>query len=247
MATPPTEQRVKRSALLLPVLLLVACSNPTPYSTTIGIMKPGMTLAIRAKSTAINAYKPAVGETSDRFTIQPTATSKGTPPPIPTSLHAPNGIVVVAPYDLKSLLVRVPDRVNLVVNNKNGDVAVTDISGSVTVTDGTGNVQIMVPGYAQAQTGKGRLSVTMGSTDWPGTLRFVDGNGDMEVWINATAQFNVHMHTDDGTIFTDFGLRGTSNGNAETIDGPVNGGGPRRVDIENHHGAIRLLQLRPQA
>lgn len=235
------------AALLLPVLLLAACSSPTPYSTTIGIMKPGMTLTVRAKSTAINAYKPAVGEPSDRFTLQPTAMSKGTPPPIPTSRHAPNGLVVVAPYDLQSLLVRVPDKVNLVIDDKSGNVAVTDITGNATVTDGTGDVQIMLPGYAEARTGKGRMSVTMGSTDWPGTLHFSNGDGDVEVWINATAQFTVHMHTDDGTIFTDFGLRGTSSGNSETIDGPVNGGASRRIDIENHHGAIRLLQLHPQA
>jgi Putative adhesin len=239
---------VKRSRVLLPlVLLLAACSSPTPYSSTVGIMQPGMTLTIEAKQATINGYKPAVGEPSSRFTLEPTALASGTPPPIPTSLRARNGLIIAAPYPLRSLLVRVPDRVNLVVHDKKGDVNVTDITGNADAHTADGNVQIMLPGYAQASTGNGRLSVTMGSTDWPGTLHFTNRNGDIEVWINTTAQFTVRLHTDDGTIFTDFNLRGTSKGSAETIDGPVNGGGPRRVDIEAHHGAIRLLQLRPQA
>ena len=210
-------------------------------------MKPGMTITVQAKAAPINVYKPAVGEPSTRFTLQVTALAKGTPPPAPTILRDPNGIIIAAAYPLQSMLVRVPDRVNLVVNSKVGDVAVTDITGNATIDAGTGNVRVMLPGYAQASTQKGRMSVTMGSTDWPGTLRFFDGDGDVEVYVNATAQFNVRMHTDDGTLFSDFPIKGTSTGNSETIDAPVNGGGPRRIDIEVRHGAIRLLQLHPEA
>jgi hypothetical protein len=48
-------------------------------------------------------------------------------------------------------------------------------------------------------------------------------------------------------LFTDFNLRGTSQGRSETIDGDVNGGGTRSIDIETQAGAIRLLKLHPQA
>ncbi len=122
----------------------------------------------------------------------------------------------------------------------------TDIGGNARVTAGDGNVKVMLPGYAQGSVKHGNLSVTMGATDWPGTLRFASGGGDVEVWISAKASFAVHLHTDSGTLFTDFGLRGTSSGSAETIDGNVNGGGGHGIDVETTSGAVRLLKLQPQ-
>ena len=104
----------------------------------------------------------------------------------------------------------------------------------------------MVPGYAQASAGTGNVTVYMGATSWPGTLKFSSRHGDVEVWINATAHFNVRMHTDRGTIFTDFLLRGTSKGFAETIDGNVGTASTHGIDIEARNGSIRLLQLKPQ-
>ncbi|MBV8639452.1 MAG: hypothetical protein JO322_15350, partial [Candidatus Eremiobacteraeota bacterium] len=71
--------------------------------------------------------------------------------------------------------------------------------------------------------------------------------GDVTVFVPEIAKFHVRLHTDDGTIFTDFGLHGTSVGNNETIDAPVNGGGSYGVDIESHRGTVRLLRLTPQA
>jgi hypothetical protein len=88
--------------------------------------------------------------------------------------------------------------------------------------------------------------VYIGSTNWPGTLHFSAQQGDVEVWINATANFHARMHSDQGTIFTDFGLRGTSQGQSETIDGQVGTPAAHGIDIEVHNGSIRLLQLKPQ-
>ena len=80
-----------------------------------------------------------------------------------------------------------------------------------------------------------------------GTLSFSSQHGDVELWISTKASFTVRLHTDNGTLFTDFGLQGTSSGTSETIDGSVNGGGPQRIDVETKAGAIRLLRLQPQA
>ncbi len=54
------------------------------------------------------------------------------------------------------------------------------------------------------------------------------------------------LHTENGTLFTDFGLRGVSNRASETIEGDINGGGMQRIDVETLNGAIRLLRLQPQ-
>ncbi|HXM08005.1 MAG TPA: DUF4097 family beta strand repeat-containing protein, partial [Candidatus Acidoferrum sp.] len=148
---------------------------------------------------------------------------------------------------LGSLLLRVPDGVALAIKSSQGDVHVTNITGVVDVSAAKGDVQIMVPAYAQASIGEGNLSATMGSTNWPGTLHFTLGHGDAEVWVNENTAFHVRLHTDNGMLFTDFDLRGTSHGHSETIDGMINGGGPRSIDIETRAGAIRLLKLHPQA
>ena len=110
-----------------------------------------------------------------------------------------------------------------------------------------GNVQIILPGYVEARVGTGRLSATMGAMQWPGTLHFSTESGDIEVWVNENAKFHIRMHTDNGTLFSDFDLRGRSAGSAETIDTDINGGGAQSIDIESKAGAIRLLKLHPEA
>jgi DUF4097 and DUF4098 domain-containing protein YvlB len=143
--------------------------------------------------------------------------------------------------------VRVPQGVDLVVHSQSGNVNVTDISGNVDVTATNGNVKIMITGHAQATTQTGNIDLTMGATSWPGTLRSSSRNGDVTVYVPETASFHVRMHTDDGTLFTDFGLTGTSTGSNETIDAAVNGGGTSGLDLESTRGTVRLLRLTPQA
>jgi hypothetical protein len=223
-----------------------ACSATPPYATTVGVLKPGATLVLRVGQATVNAYQPVTGQRRNLFTLSATALPKATPPPAPRLRVAPLGVTVNAPDPLASLLVRVPDGVNLVVNSQRGDVNVTDIDGNARIVALKGNVNAMLPGYVQAAVGSGNLSVTMGSTDWPGTLRFSTQHGDIELRVSAKAAFGVHLHTGDGTLFTDFALRGTSQGSAETIDGRINGGGGHGIDVEAANGTIRLLRLQPQ-
>ena len=229
------------------MLLLAACSSPSPYAVTTGELTPKSSISVSVANAEFDAYKPAVSDPSNRFTVAATSLPKQAAPVPPAIRHAPNGIAVFAANPLAQLLVRVPDKVDLVVDSKSGAVNVTDITGNVNVKAAKGNVSIMVPGYAQASTNDGHLAVTFGATEWPGTLHFFNGNGDVEVYIPEIAKFHVRLHTDDGTLFTDFGLHGTSQGTSETIESNVNGGGAQSVDIEAKHGTIRLLRLAPQA
>jgi hypothetical protein len=233
-------------ALLMLLASQSACSTPSPYATTIGVLKPGATLRVRIASGVLNAYQPLTGGRRDLFTISALVPSKATPPPAPRLHSERRGLAVDATGALASLLVRVPDRVALAVESQHGNVNVTDITGSVRVMAHDGNVDVKVPGYAQASAGNGNVKVMMGAAEWPGTLFFSSQRGDVEVWISAKAAFRVHLHTNDGVLFTDFALRGTSNGRAETIDGSVNGGGAQTIDAETDAGAIRLMRLAPQ-
>jgi hypothetical protein len=235
---------VKRVLLLL--FLVVACSSPKPYATRVGLLKPGSTLTIRAGTAVVNAYKPIAGGPQDRYTISAMVSPKQAMPPAPIGRVAGSGLEILAPGSMQSLLVRVPDGVNLIVDSQRGNVNVTDITGNVRVTARHGDVDVKIPGYAQVAAGDGNVSVMMGAAQWPGTLHFSTQRGDVEVWLVAKAACTVHLHTADGVLFTDFGLRGVANGSAETIDGVVNGGSQQRIDVETAGGAIRLLRLQPQ-
>ena len=241
---------MRKTARVSPLLLLLlaGCSNATPYATTVGLLPPGDTMTVQIAQGTLQAFQPANGEPRNRFTVAATAMGRATAPPPPHIVPARQGILVESPQPLGNLLVRVPDGVTLVVRSQRGDVNVTDISGPARIVAERGNVRVFIrEGYAEASTGTGSIDVAMGSASWPGTLRFESQHGDIAISVEDTASFRVHMHTDDGTLFTDFNLRGTSNGGSETIDGAVNGGGPHAIDIETVRGSIRLLRLHAQA
>jgi len=162
---------VKRLLLLLLSAMPIGCSSTQPFATTVGIMKPGTTMVVRITDARLDAYQPEARQRRDLFTVTATALRKSTPD-APRLRATPRGVIVDARAPLVSLLVRVPDRVNLAVESRHGDVNVTDIPGNARVVALAGNVNLMLPGYAQAAVGTGNLSVTMGSTNWPGTLHF---------------------------------------------------------------------------
>lgn len=240
---------MKRLLLLLSLAALVACSAEAPkaYATTVGVLHPGAVMAVSIDDGVLNAFRPAEGDPPARFTVTASAYGKASPPPAPMIRPHGSGITVAATGTLANLLVRVPDGVNFDVDSKKGNVNITDITGNIVVHAGSGDVKIMVPGYAQVSTKSGNIDLTMGATHWPGTLHISSGDGDVTVYVPETAAFHARLHTDDGVLFTDFNLRGTSHGSNETIDAPVNGGSAFGLDLESKRGAVRLLRLTPQA
>jgi hypothetical protein len=228
------------------LLALTACSSAAPFATTVGILKPGDVMTVHVVQATVNVFQPATTEPRNRFTVSATALPKTTPAG-PKMRPEKRGVRVEATEPLDSLLLRVPDGVDLDLDSGGGDVHVTNMQGNARVRAAKGNVQIIIPGYAQVQVGAGRLSATMGALQWPGTLHFSTESGDIQVWVNENAKFHIRMHTDNGTLFSDFDLRGSAAGSAETIDTDVNGGGAQSIDIESKAGAIRLLKLHPEA
>jgi hypothetical protein len=234
---------VKRLALLL-LVALAACSSPAPSFSQIGIMAPGKSITVRNARGDVSAYAPAQGQPKDQYTIEAFAENLQDKPVV---RNLSNGLLVQTPDTARfRYLVRGPEGVTLNLRTQEGSVNVADVSGVVNANVGKGDVKVLVPGYANAHADTGNVTVFFGSTDWPGTLHFTAGTGNVEVWINATAKARVHLHTDNGSIFTDFPLKGTSRGTSETIDGTINGGADRAVDVEIHAGIVRVLQLKPQ-
>ncbi len=237
--------RSRISALLLP-LVLAACGSPAPTSTTVGTLPPHSTMTVRAATARIAVYAPKAGDPRDQYTVLTFG-----PPPAPSATAQParmigSSLQIPIASSATSAIVRVPDGVDLDVSTGKGDVEVTDISGRAMLHTDAGSIEAFVPAYAQASTGVGNITVSMGATQWPGTLHFSSGQGDIALSVPATAHFAVHLHTGDGTIFTEWGLTGTSRGTEETMDGRIGGGHAGSIDIEVARGNIRLLQLRPQ-
>ncbi|HEY8312991.1 MAG TPA: hypothetical protein VIG51_02350 [Candidatus Baltobacteraceae bacterium] len=235
---------MKRLSVLL-LAALAACSSPAPTFSKTGTLSPGSSITVRDVRGDLNAYAPTRGQAQDEYTIQAFAQN---PHDAPAVRARGKTLLVETPGQAGDIryLVRGPAGVTLNLQTANGSINVADPSGVVNATVGKGDIKVLVPGYANAYARDGNVTVFFGSTDWPGTLHFGAGKGDVEVWVNATAKARVHLHTDKGTIFTDFPLKGRSHGNNETIDGTINGGANRSIDINVHEGIVRVLQLKPQ-
>lgn len=224
--------------------ILSACGAPAPSLKVTGVFPPGATIVARNVKGNVDGYAPERGQPSDQYTV-----SAYGPRELVRIDKAPLLITASALGPGVNFLVRGPKGGSLVLSTQHGDIHVGDFDGVVNAHTDRGNIAMLIPQYGSASIGTGNMSVIFGSTDWPGALNFTVGNGNVELYVNEHAQAHMHLHTDNGTLFTDFppaSLKGTSRGSFETLDGTLNGGGPRSIDVEVHSGIIRVLQLKPQ-
>jgi hypothetical protein len=234
---------VKRASLLLP-LVLAACAAPPPAYKQTGVFPPGATIIARNIAGNIDAYAPERDQPSDEYTVAAYG-----PPGSVVLKKAPLLITASATRPGVNFLLRGPKGGSMDVSTQHGDIHVGDFEGLVNAHTDRGNISMLIPMYGNASIGTGNMSVIFASTDWPGTLHFTIGTGNVELYVNEHARAYLHMHTDNGSIFTDFPpqpLKGSSRGTNETYGGPLNGGGPRSIDVEVHNGIVRVLQLKPQ-
>ncbi len=232
---------MKRTALLLPLVLLAGCAAPPPAIKQTGVFPTGATIVARNIKGNIDAYAPERGQPDDEYTVAAYG-----PPGSVTIKKAPLLVTAQATQPGVNFLLRGPKGGSMDISTQQGDIHVGDFEGVVNAHTDRGNIAMLIPEYGSASIGTGNMSVIFASTDWPGTLTFTIGTGNVELYVNEHARAHVHLHTRNGTLFSDFPLKGTSTGTNETIDGVVNGGGPRSIDVEVRNGIIRLLQLKPQ-
>lgn len=235
---------MRRTVLLLPLVLLAGCAAPPPAIKQTGVFPPGATIVARNIKGNIDAYAPERGQPADEYTV-----SAYGPPGSVTIKKANLLISASANQPGVNFLVRGPKGGSMDLSTQQGDIHVGDFEGIVNAHTDRGSIAMLIPQYGSASIGTGNMSVIFASTNWPGTLKFTVGDGNVEIYVNEHAQARMRLHTDNGTIFTDFPpapLKGTSHGSNETLQGTINGGGPRSIDVEVHNGIIRVLQLKPQ-
>jgi len=236
---------MKNRALLLLTLALAACGKPTPALHSTGTLAPGGAIVLRNAVGSIEAYAPEIGQPASTYTVDFFGPTDEQPKVTKTS-----AVVSVIPTGFTTgnrYLIRAPKNTTLNVSTQSGAINVEDVDAVVNAETGTGAINIMCYQYANAHARNGNVQATFSSTDWSGTLHFGADKGDVTLYVTATANAHVRLHTAHGSIFTDFPLKGTSSGQSETIDGALNGGASRTIDVEVREGVIRLLQLKPQA
>ena len=233
---------MKPLPLLLLLACLTACAAERPALTRTGFFQPGGTIVVRNIQGDIDAYAPERGQSANQYTI---------------SAYGPNAsqtTIAIRPLLITAqahgpgvrFLVRGPSGAAMDLSTQQGNINVADAEGIVNAHAGHGDIKMLIPLYGNASIGTGNMSVIFASTDWPGTLHFTAETGNIELYVNENARARVHLHTDNGNVFSDFDLRGTSHGTSETIDSTINNGGPRSIDVDVKTGSIRLMQLKPQ-
>ncbi|MBV8726569.1 MAG: DUF4097 family beta strand repeat protein [Candidatus Eremiobacteraeota bacterium] len=241
--------------LLLPLLSLSAGCAHRQFSTTQTGRFDGKVMNVLNQRGNIYAYAPAIGQPANQYTFTQGSVSRG----VHTMVKGDAVALTICPQagtrqdtcaqgpePNVDYTVRVPKQARASLFTANGSIHVTDVSGPVDARVRSGDIKIQIPSYADASTQNGNVTVMFGDPQWPGTLHFSSDHGDVEVWVPATADASVYLHTDHGTIFTDFNLRGSSKGSAETIVGTIGQGGSRKVDVRVSNGSIRMLKLTPQ-
>lgn len=236
---------------LLSILLLLglcACSTDQGAVMQTGTLDSGTLHVILGKG-KVEAYPPAAADPKNRYTISAkSASMAGIAVVRLARMLTTCPVTCPPPRDAPStdLLVRVPAGVRAQLDVAKGDILVSDVPGPVDAVDTEGDIKIQIPSYANASTAHGNISVLFGDVNWPGDLHFHSGQGDVEVYVPATANARVDLHTEHGIIFTDFDLHGKAHSDSESIVGKIGAGGTHSVIVRVGIGNIRLLRLVPQ-
>jgi hypothetical protein len=228
------------------VLLLAvaaACAPAPPGLEQTGTLPPGGVISVTNLRGNVSVYAPARGQPPSAFTLD--AWGAGVSRDV--TVRRSGNRVTIATRGLGSdLLIRAPKATVVNVTAANGNINAADFEGIVNARSDRGDIKMLLPQYGNASVGTGNVSVIFASTNWPGTLHFTAAHGDVELYVNETASARIRLRALNGTIFTDFPLKGTAHGTSEEIQGAINGGAKRAIDVLVRTGSIRLLQLKPQ-
>ncbi len=232
-----------RLAALLLLGAIAACSAAPPALKKTGTLTAGATIVVKVARGNISAYAPERGQPSSQYTIEgygPYARGD-------TGVRTQGRRITIWTAGFGTdILVRGSKGAVLDLYAARGNINVADFDGIVNAQTRQGDIKMLLPQYGNARAGTGNVSVIFASTTWPGMLHLSAGKGDVELYVNETAAARVHLRALHGTVFTDFPLKGSAAGTSETIDGSINGGARRGIDIFVRDGSIRLLQLKPQ-
>lgn len=138
--------------------------------------------------------------------------------------------------------VRVPRGVRFKANTVMGDVRITGLDSRVSAGSVTGDVRIATSDIANASTVSGSIEVTMGRTDWEGTLSFSTVSGDIDVAFGADLNADVSYSSVSGSLDSEWPVS-MSSGGARHLRGRVGSGG-RKLSLSTVSGDVDLRRAK---
>src|SRR6185437_9854123 len=129
-----------------------------------------------------------------------------------------NVISIGGPMLRGSLTIQVPYATSLQLRTLNGgDIVVDNLNGAVTLTDVSGSVL--------AHSLNGRIVATLDRVTPGKPMSFSTLNGNIDVTLPAAVKANVKMKTDNGAVYSDFDVKLNASNNAPVVeDGRAHGG-----------------------
>jgi len=100
--------------------------------------------------------------------------------------------------------IQVPRGVRFHAMTTNGNVVCHDLKSVVEATTTNGNVEVSTSEWGSARTTNGGVRMSMGNAQWDGELEVKTTNGNVDVLLPASSEFQVNAGTTNGKIHTDF-------------------------------------------
>ncbi len=137
--------------------------------------------------------------------------------------------------------VHVPKGVQLVAGTVNGDIRLTGLTTRAEGTTVNGDVRVETTEVAKATTVNGSVVAKLGRADWRDELAFSSVNGDVQVTLPASADFDITASTVNGDIRSDFSIETTGRLRRQKVRGRVGEGG-RSLDLVTVNGSVSILK-----
>jgi beta-lactamase regulating signal transducer with metallopeptidase domain len=100
--------------------------------------------------------------------------------------------------------VRVPRGVLVTLTTANGRITTGPLQSVVTATTMSGDIDVVTTEFASAHSKSGDVRVSMGRTEWEGSLQLSSLSGNVRVTLPEDARAGVAAETKTGTIESDF-------------------------------------------
>jgi DUF4097 and DUF4098 domain-containing protein YvlB len=136
-------------------------------------------------------------------------------------------------------VVRVPAGVNLIARTVNGDVEAFGLEGEVKAHTVNGGIDVTTSVLAQATTVNGSITVSMGRSDWEGTLDFTTVNGSVTLEFPGDLDCDVSVSTVNGHISSDYPLTVHGRFSPRQVRGTIGDGG-RQLVVKTVNGSVQI-------
>src|SRR5580698_4311034 len=245
--------------------LVVPLSSPgKPYTLKVGLVTGSITVSANTGKDIIIDVKTEGGKVKGEMTTAENGMkkiSKGSSYGV--TAKEDDNIVNVStdnPNDAVFLTLKIPQDVKLKLSTVNdGDITVNNIKGELEINNVNGSITLNnISGSVVASTINGNVITTFTTADSKAPMAFSSLNGNVDVTLPASAQYNMKLKSDRGEIYTDFDMaidktEKVSNASSHAgmyelkkddwITGKINGGGPE-VLMKNMEGNIYIRKAK---